>query len=44
MSKEKYNDAIVEEVRRVRGHINGHDSGAEYWFAMYKNKNYAKFL
>ena len=25
MSKEKYNDAIVEEVRRVRGgHINGH--------------------
>ena len=46
MSKEKYNDAIVEEVRRVRGgHINGHDSGAEYWFAMYKNKkNYARIF
>ena len=42
----KYNDKIENEVRRARGgHINGHDSGAEYWFAMYRNKkNYARLF
>ena len=41
-----YADRIPGDVRRKRGgHINGHNSGAEYWFAIYKNdKNDARLF
>ena len=34
-----FNDKIPGEIRRSRGgHIDGHSSGAEYWFAMFINE------
>ena len=38
LSIEDYADKDSKNIVRARGgHINGHDSGAEYWFAMYTN-------